>query len=133
MCAKVHMKDLLSIHHELGHIHYYLQYNHLPLVFRKGANQGFHEALGDTVIMSVGTPRHLQRVGLLKEVEEDNELEMNYLLRVALRWVPLLHFAYVLDLWRWELQGLKPPVVRTEKDFDPAAKYHVVADVEYIR
>ncbi|KAK8381641.1 hypothetical protein O3P69_018624 [Scylla paramamosain] len=154
MCAKVDMKDLLFIHHELGHIHYYLQYRHLPLVFRKGANQGFHEALGDTIIMSVGTPRHLQKVGLLKEVEEDPEVEMNYLLRVALRWVPLLHFAYVLDLWRWEvfsgqvpeyawncawwelrfqLQGLKPPVVRTEKDFDPAAKYHVVADVEYIR
>ncbi|XP_068203987.1 angiotensin-converting enzyme-like isoform X2 [Palaemon carinicauda] len=152
-CTKVNMVDLITAHHEMGHIQYYIQYKDLPYVFRNGANPGFHEALGDTLALSVSTPKHLKKIGLLKEVEEDKEVEINFLLQMALSKLAFLPFAYAMDSWRWgifdgsikerdwncawwdlryELQGVKPPVLRTEEDFDPGAKYHVAANRPYI-
>ncbi|KAJ9595075.1 hypothetical protein L9F63_013640, partial [Diploptera punctata] len=153
-CTVVSMDDLLTIHHEMAHIQYYLQYADQPLLFREGANPGFHEAIGDVITLSVSNPRHLQRIGLLNNVTDDYETSMNYLLLTALEKVAYLPFAFLVDQWRWGLfagdwnidemnarwwelrlrhQGIIPPVVRTERDFDPAAKYHIPADMPYMR
>ncbi|PSN37551.1 Angiotensin-converting enzyme [Blattella germanica] len=149
-CTTVTMDDLLTIHHEMAHIQYYLQYADQALLFR----EGFHEAVGDAITLSVSNPRHLQRIGLLNNVTDDYETSMNYLLTTALEKVAYLPFAYIVDQWRWGLfagdwniddmnaqwwelrlrhQGVIPPVTRTEKDFDPAAKYHIPADMPYMR
>ncbi|XP_050709659.1 angiotensin-converting enzyme-like isoform X2 [Eriocheir sinensis] len=153
-CTLVTMKDLIIVHHEMGHIQYDLQYQHLPLVFRGGANPGFHEAVGDVLALSVATPKHLQKVGLLEEVEESDEADINFLMNMALDKITFLPFGYLIDRWRWdvfsgktqpkdwncawwklryEIQGIKPPVMRSEYDFDPGAKYHMPANVPYIR
>ncbi|XP_071521484.1 angiotensin-converting enzyme-like [Panulirus ornatus] len=153
-CTRVNMVDLNTVHHEMGHVQYFLQYKHLPLVFRDGANTGFHEAVGDVLSLSVSTPKHLRRIGLLKNLEDDFEAEINFLLKMALDRVAFLPFGYLMDLWRWdvfsgkipedrwncawwdlryELQGIKPPVQRSEEDFDPGAKLHIIEGVHYIR
>ncbi|KAF2364526.1 Peptidase M2 peptidyl-dipeptidase A [Trinorchestia longiramus] len=154
MCTDVTMEDLNTVHHEMGHVEYYLHYKNQPILFRTGANPGFHEAVGDSLALSVQTPKHLHRIGLLNEIVEDNETDINFLMKMALSKIVFLPFGYLIDRYRWqvfngtilsddlncewwklrfELQGLKPPVLRTEEDFDPGAKYHVVADVPYIR
>ncbi|XP_042873559.1 angiotensin-converting enzyme-like isoform X2 [Penaeus japonicus] len=153
-CTDVTMTDLITVHHEMGHIEYDLQYKHQPLVFRGGANPGFHEAVGDVLALSVATPKHLKKIGLLESVEEDDEADVNYLMSIALDKIAFLPFGYLMDLWRWgvfsgetkeenwncawwdlryKLQGIKPPVKRSEYDFDPGAKYHIPANVPYIR
>ncbi|KAK3930192.1 Angiotensin-converting enzyme [Frankliniella fusca] len=151
-CTEVTMDDLLTIHHEMAHIQYYLHYAEQPYIFRRGANPAFHEAIGDAIGLSVSTPRHLQRIGLLNNITDDYETNINYLLTVALDKVVYLPFAYVVDQWRWRVfsegvenmngrwwelrmrhQGVIPPVPRTERDFDPGAKYHVPADTPYLR
>ncbi|KAA0202903.1 hypothetical protein HAZT_HAZT011951 [Hyalella azteca] len=154
MCTDITMDDLFTIHHEMGHIEYYLHYKDQPYVFRSGANPGFHEAVGDSLALSVRTPKHLHKIGLLEQIVDDEESDINFLMKVALDKVTFLPFGYLIDKYRWrvfsgnitaqdlncewwnmryELQGLKPPVQRSEEDFDPGAKYHVVADVPYIR
>lgn len=75
------MDQLFTVHHELGHIQYYLQYQHQPAVYREGANPGFHEAVGDVMSLSVATPKHLQKIGLLKEYVEDEQAKINQLFR----------------------------------------------------
>lgn len=153
-CTAVSMEHLLTAHHELGHIQYFLQYAHLPTVYRTGANPGFHEAIGDVMALSVATPKHLQKIGLLKGYIFDRESKINQLYRVAMAKIIFLPFAFTLDKYRWavfrgeypeneynckfwklreEYSGIVPPMQRTEKDFDAAAKYHVSADVEYLR
>lgn len=153
-CTDITMEDLVTVHHEMGHIEYYLQYKHLPLVFRRGANPGFHEAVGDVLALSVATPKHLHKVGLLEKVEENKENEINFLMNMAMDKIVFLPFGYLMDMWRWdvfsgrtppkdwncawwklryELQGIKPPVMRSEYDFDPGAKYHIGANVPYVR
>ncbi|KAG8179605.1 hypothetical protein JTE90_025770 [Oedothorax gibbosus] len=153
-CTKIDMEDLITVHHEMGHIEYFLQYANLPLVFRDGANEGFHEAVGDTIALSVATPEHLKKVNLLDEVEEDEESEINTLMRTALEKIAFLPFGYLIDAWRWKVfdgtykkeelntkwwelrlkyQGVCPPVRRTNEDLDAASKYHVVADITYMR
>jgi peptidyl-dipeptidase A len=84
MCTEVNLDDLITIHHEMGHIQYYLQYKDKPLEFRGGANPGFHEAIGDTMALSVNTPDHLQRVGLLDAVSDSEEADINFLLTAAM-------------------------------------------------
>ncbi|XP_062576365.1 uncharacterized protein LOC134238260 [Saccostrea cucullata] len=154
MCTAVNMEDLITIHHEMGHIQYYLQYKDLPVKFRRGANSGFHEAIGDTMALSVSTPKHLHRIGLLDEVQNDTEADINFLMKMALGKIAFLPFGYLIDQWRWSVfsgetpkdkynqkwwelrckyQGISPPVDRSEEDFDPGAKYHIPADTPYIR
>ncbi|XP_015913714.1 angiotensin-converting enzyme [Parasteatoda tepidariorum] len=153
-CTDITMEDLITVHHEMGHIQYFLQYARQPNVFREGANPGFHEAIGDVLALSVSTPTHLQKIGLLEEVADDPEGDLNFLLRTALDKVSFLPSGYLIDLWRWGLfsgeikpeemntkwwglrlkyQGICPPVKREDTDFDPGAKYHVPGNVPYIR
>jgi len=153
-CTDVTMTDFITAHHEMGHIQYYLQYKHQPEVFRSGANPGFHEAVGDVLALSVATPKHLAKIGLLDEVHDDDEADINFLMNMALEKITFLPFGYLMDSWRWDvfsgktpesdwncawwdlrykLQGIKPPVQRSERDFDPGAKYHIPSNVPYIR
>lgn len=153
-CTRVNMREFLVVHHELGHIQYYLQYQHQPIEYRRGANPGFHEAVGDLLSLSVSTPKHLKKVGLLKDYDEDEEMKINQFYRSGVTKFIFLPFAYTMDKYRWSLfrgevepheyncrfwqlrsqfGGVEPPVRRTEDDFDPPAKYHVSADVEYLR
>lgn len=154
MCTVIDMENLVTIHHEMGHIEYYLQYKDQPVVFRTGANSGFHEAIGDALALSVSTPEHMKKVGLLKEMSNDTETDINNLLNMALSKLAFVPFGYLIDAWRWHIfdgsiktselntewwklrlkyQGLCPPLLRTENDLDAAAKFHVAADVPYIR
>uniref|UniRef100_A0A6M2E0U0 Angiotensin-converting enzyme n=1 Tax=Xenopsylla cheopis TaxID=163159 RepID=A0A6M2E0U0_XENCH len=158
MCTRLDTSDFQTIHHEMGHIQYFLQYEHLPVIYREGANPGFHEAIGDTIAMSAMTAKHLRKLGLIKDdtraVKDDMKDKINLLMATALDKIPILYYAFLLDKFRlstfrgetkpenynchyWklreDLQGLEPPVDRTEKDFDIAAKYHISADVEYNR
>ncbi|XP_025834025.1 angiotensin-converting enzyme [Agrilus planipennis] len=154
-CTQVNEGDLYTAHHEMGHIQYYLQYKHQPVIFRKGANSGFHEAVGDVMSLSVSTTKHLKKIGLLdSDFTEDPEVSINNLYKVGLDKIAFLPFGYLMDLWRWDVfsgkitpdeynckwwelrekyQGVEPPTNRSEEDFDPAAKYHIVANVPYIR
>ncbi|XP_053697500.1 angiotensin-converting enzyme-like [Sabethes cyaneus] len=153
-CTRVAMHDFFIVHHELGHIQYYLQYQHQPIEYRRGANPGFHEAVGDVLSLSVSTPKHLKRVGLLKNYDEDEQARINRFYRSGITKFVFLPFAYTMDKYRWsvfrgeikpeeqncrfwqlrsQFSGVEPPVVRSEEDFDPTAKYHVSADVEYLR
>nr|WBW70101.1 venom protein [Lampona murina] len=154
MCTRVAMEDLIVVHHEMGHIQYFQQYAHQPAVFRNGANPGFHEAIGDVLALSVATPNHLKKIKLVDDRDEDEETEINSLMNTALKKVAFLPFGYLVDSWRWKVfsgefskeelnskwweqrlkyQGICPPVKRTNDDLDAAAKYHVIADVPYIR
>ncbi|XP_064084729.1 angiotensin-converting enzyme-like [Macrobrachium nipponense] len=153
-CAQVTMEDLITAHHEMGHIQYDIQYRNQPFVFRDGANPGFHEAVGDVLALSASTPRHLQTVGLLANVDDSYETDINFLFNMALDKIAFLPFGYLVDKWRWELfsgeistsemnsrwwelrnslQGVSSPVPRDEEDFDPGAKFHVPANVPYVR
>ncbi|KAJ8978210.1 hypothetical protein NQ317_002030, partial [Molorchus minor] len=154
MCANPNMKDLITAHHEMAHIHYFMQYKNQPKVFRDGANPAFHEAIGEAIGLSVGTPRHLQALGLVQASVEDTAVDINFLFSMALEKVVFLPFALMMDKWRYDVykgeilkdqynchwwrlseqyQGIKPPVLRSEIDFDPGAKYHIPANIPYIR
>ncbi|XP_076456252.1 uncharacterized protein LOC143290570 isoform X2 [Babylonia areolata] len=154
MCTIISMQDLITVHHEMGHVQYSMQYRHLPVLFRDGANPGFHEAIGDTMALSVATPEHLHKLGLLSSLQQDNEADVNFLLKMALEKIAFLPFGYLIDQWRWsvfsgdttpphyndkwwrlrcKLQGVSPPMVRTSDDFDPGAKFHVPDNTPYIR
>ncbi|XP_033208266.1 angiotensin-converting enzyme-like isoform X2 [Belonocnema kinseyi] len=151
-CTKVTMEDLLSTHHEMSHIQYYLQYKEQPFLFRKEAIPGFHEAVSDAVGLTIFTPQHLHKLGLYNNTLDDYESNINFLMLMALQKVAYLPFAYVVDQWRWRVfadgvadmttrwwelrlqyQGIAPPLPRTERDFDPASKYHVPADIPYAK
>ena len=84
MCTEITLDDLVTIHHEMGHIQYYIQYKDLNLQYREGANPGFHEAIGDTMALAVQTPVHLESVGLLDEVVDSDESDINFLLQQAM-------------------------------------------------
>ncbi|KAM4692070.1 angiotensin-converting enzyme [Rhinophrynus dorsalis] len=153
-CTVINMDDLITVHHEMGHVQYFLQYKDQPILFREGANPGFHEAIGDVLALSVSTPKHLHSIGLLDSVQENTESDINYLMSVALDKIAFLPFGYLMDQWRWKVfdgripeseynqqwwnlrlkyQGLVPPVLRSEADFDPGAKFHIPSSVPYIR
>ncbi|KAK6183474.1 hypothetical protein SNE40_010950 [Patella caerulea] len=153
-CTEITMEDLITVHHEMGHIEYFLQYKDQPVVYRGGANPGFHEAVGDVISLSVQTPEHLEKIGLIQNVTNDNEADINFLMRMALQKIAFLPFGYLIDQWRWSVfsgetpkdkynekwwdlrckyQGVSPPVTRTEEDFDPAAKFHIPNNTPYIR
>ncbi|XP_058124051.1 angiotensin-converting enzyme-like [Anopheles coustani] len=153
-CTRVTMDQLFDAHHELGHTQYYLQYQHQPVEYRRGANPGFHEAVGDVIALSVSTPKHMKKVGLLQDYDDDEQVKINQYYRSGLTKLVFIPFAYTVDKYRWgvfrdeikpkeyncrfwqlrsQYSGIEPPVVRTEEDFDPPAKFHVSADVEYLR
>jgi peptidyl-dipeptidase A len=152
MCIEVRDDDFVTVHHELGHNFYQRAYKQQPFLFRDSANDGFHEAVGDTIALSV-TPEYLKEVGLLDTVPPESS-DIGYLLKMALDKVAFLPFGLTIDKWRWKVfsgeitpaqynqtwwelkekyQGVAPPVDRSEADFDPAAKYHVAANVPYVR
>ena len=93
----------MTIYHELGHIQYYQQYSHQPQVYRDGANGGFHEAIGELMALAGATPKHLYKIGLLDELIEDEELDLNFLMSQSLITISTLPFHLVNDLWRWKV------------------------------
>ncbi|XP_022079667.1 angiotensin-converting enzyme-like protein Ace3 [Acanthaster planci] len=154
MCADVNMDDFLTVHHELGHVQYFNQFRELPIVFRLPPCPAFGEAIGDVVAISAFTPQHLYAIGLLDELIEDDEAELNFLMGMALEKIAFLPFSIIVDKWRWavfngsipddqyntiwwqlrkQYQGITPPLRRDETDLDPASIYHVSADVSYTR
>ena len=152
VCLEPVAEDFSTIHHELGHNFYQRAYDKQPPLFRNSANDGFHEAIGDTIALSV-TPEYLKQIGLLDSVPPP-QADIGLLLNRALEKVAFLPFGLMIDKWRWgvfsgkippseynkawwdlrrEYQGVVPPVARSEADFDPGAKYHIPANVPYVR
>lgn len=103
MCTHVTHKDLITVHHEMAHIQYFINYRKLPKVFRDGANPGFHEAIGDAIGLSVATPKHLQKLGLVHKSVDDTAHDINFLFALAMDKVVFLPFALSLDTWRWDI------------------------------
>ncbi|MDF7776531.1 M2 family metallopeptidase [Sphingomonas sp. AOB5] len=154
MCIKVNSDDFVTIHHELGHNYYQRAYKDQPLLYRNGANDGFHEAIGDFVALSI-TPDYLVQIGLLDQSKVPSaEKDTGLLLRQAMDKVAFLPFGLLMDKWRWgvfsgqikpehyqsawnalrlQYQGVAPPVPRGEDKFDPGAKYHIPNNVPYAR
>jgi peptidyl-dipeptidase A len=152
MCIDVNAEDFTTIHHELGHNFYQRAYNTLPVILRDSANDGFHEAVGDTLALSV-TPEYLVKIGLLDRAP-DASADTGLLLKAALERLAFLPFGLLVDQWRWQVfsgkitpsnynrgwwdlklkyQGVAPPTPRGEEFFDPGAKYHVPANTPYAR
>jgi peptidyl-dipeptidase A len=152
MCIQITGEDFYTIHHELGHNFYQRAYSRQPPSFRDSANDGFHEAVGDTIALSI-TPEYLVKLGLLDQAPPASK-DIGLLLHRALDKIAFLPFGLVIDQWRWKVfsgeippekynetwwqlrekyQGVAPPTARSEADFDPGAKYHVAANVPYMR
>jgi peptidyl-dipeptidase A len=152
LCLDITAEDFTTVHHELGHNFYQRAYSHQPFLFRDSANDGVHEAIGDTIALSV-TPEYLVKIGLLDRAPDASK-DIGLLLARALEKVAFLPFGLLVDQWRWRVfsgeippekynqawwdlrqkyQGVAPPVGRTELDFDPGAKYHVAGNVPYTR
>jgi peptidyl-dipeptidase A len=152
MCVQINGEDFVTVHHELGHDYYTLAYNKQPVLFQAGANDGFHEAIGDAIALST-TPGYLKEIGLLDRVP-GREGDLEYLMKMALDKVAFLPFGLLIDQWRWRVfsgdtppsdynktwwelrrryQGVSEPLPRSEQDFDPGAKYHVPANTPYSR
>uniref|UniRef100_UPI003A9A66D7 Pteronotus davyi ACE2 ectodomain n=1 Tax=Pteronotus davyi TaxID=94956 RepID=UPI003A9A66D7 len=155
MCTKVTMDDFLTAHHEMGHIQYDMAYAKQPFLLRNGANEGFHEAVGEIMSLSAATPKHLKDLGLLAQnYPEDYETEINFLLKQALNIVGTLPFTYMLEKWRWmvfkgqipkdqwtkkwwemkrDIVGVVEPVPHDETYCDAASLFHVANDYSFIR
>ncbi|MEO8435170.1 MAG: M2 family metallopeptidase [Pyrinomonadaceae bacterium] len=152
MCIQINEVDFTTVHHELGHNYYQMAYAGQPFLYRESANDGFHEAIGDTMALSV-TPAYLKQIRLI-DTSPNQAADTGFLLQRALDKVAFLPFGYLVDQWRWKVfsgevgpndynkawwdlrakyQGVAPPVPRTEQDFDAGAKYHVPANVPYTR
>lgn len=154
MCLQPTEEDLSVAHHELGHDFYFEQYRTQPTLFATGANDGFHEAVGDTITLSM-TPDYFKRIGLFDNTTaKSDKAQINALMQSALAKVSFLPFGLLIDRWRWEVfsgavtkdkynqrwwelrhryQGIDPPSARSEADFDPGAKYHVASSTPYMR
>jgi peptidyl-dipeptidase A len=152
MCIEVNAEDFQVVHHELGHNYYGLLYAKQPYLYRDGAIDAFHEAVGDLIALSA-TPGYLKEIGLIDQVPSE-KADLEYLLKTALSKVAFLPFSVTIDQWRWKVfsgevppssynkawwdlrhkyQGVAAPISRTEGDFDPGAKYHVPANTPYTR
>ncbi|MFV0594354.1 M2 family metallopeptidase [Shewanella sp.] len=152
MCIQKTAEDFTVIHHELGHNFYQRAYKQQPFLFKNSANDGFHEAIGDTIALSI-TPSYLKQIGLLEDVPDASK-DIGLLLKQALDKIAFLPFGLMIDQWRWKVfsgeitpaqynqawwdlrekyQGVKAPTDRSEADFDPGAKYHVPGNVPYTR
>ena len=152
MCIEQTAEDFTTIHHELGHNFYQRAYKDQPVLFRDSANDGFHEAIGDTIALSV-TPEYLVKIGLLDKAP-DTSRDIGLLMTKALEKIGFLPFGLLIDQWRWKVfsgemtpaeynkawwdlrlkyQGVAPPSARGEEFFDPGAKYHVPDNTPYTR
>jgi peptidyl-dipeptidase A len=152
MCIQIRDDDFVTVHHELGHNYYQMAYKNQPLLFQDSANEAFHEAIGDTIALSV-TPAYLRKIGLLDTVPPESS-DIGVLLDEALDKIAFLPFGLLIDQWRWKVfsgqikpedynkgwwelrnryQGIAAPLPRTEEHFDPGAKYHVPANYPYTR
>ena len=152
MCTQINAEDFQTVHHELGHNFYQRAYDKQDFLFRNGANDGFHEAIGDFIALSV-TPEYLKQLGLIDKVPPASA-DTGLLMNRALEKVAFLPFGLMVDKWRWEVfrgqvtpaqynqawwdlakqyQGIAPPGPRPADAFDPGAKYHVAANVPYLR
>jgi len=154
MCTKVNGNDFVTVHHELGHNYYQRAYNKQPYLYLNGANDGFHEAIGDAVALSI-TPQYLVQIGLLAPARVPSaDKDIGLLLRQAMDKVAFLPFGLLVDKWRWgvfagaiapanynkawtdlrlQYQGIIPPGPRDETQFDPGAKYHIPGNTPYTR
>jgi peptidyl-dipeptidase A len=151
MCIQIRDEDFVTVHHELGHNFYQRAYKNQPPLFQNGANDGFHEAIGDAIALAI-TPEYLHKVGLIETLPQGNDIPE--LMKQALDRVAFLPFGLLIDQWRWKVfsgeiapadynkawwdlrlkyQGVAPPVARSEADFDPGAKYHVASNTPYTR
>ena len=152
-CIEPNEEELTTIHHELGHIYYNMLSNPLPPMFQAGAHDGFHEAIGDTITLSL-TPAHLNKIGLVPAQNADPKAVVNSQMKWALDKIVFLPWGKLVDQWRWkvfsgevtpenynaawwklreEYQGVVAPVARSEADFDPGAKYHIPGNTPYTR
>jgi peptidyl-dipeptidase A len=152
MCIDINDEDFTTIHHELGHNYYQRAYRNQPFLFRDSANDGFHEAIGDTIALSV-TPEYLVKLGFLDKAPDASK-DLGLLMKRALEKVAFLPFGLLVDKWRWqvfsgqvppekyneawwklrrEYQGVAAPSARSEADFDAGAKYHVPGNTPYSR
>ena len=152
-CIEPNEDELTTIHHELGHIYYDLSYNPLEPMFQGGAHDGFHEAIGDTITLSL-TPSHLNKLGLVPAQKVDPKAVINSQMKWALDKIVFLPWGKLVDQWRWKVfsgeiapgqynegwwklrqqyQGVTAPVARSEEDFDPGAKYHIPGNTPYTR
>jgi len=152
MCIKVNAEDFKTIHHELGHNYYQRAYNKESYLYRASANDGFHEAVGDTIALSI-TPEYLQKIGLLENLP-DASGDLGLLMKRALGRIASLPFSLMVDRWRWQVfageagpeaynelwwqlrekyQGVKAPNERPANAFDPGAKYHVPGNTPFTR
>jgi peptidyl-dipeptidase A len=153
-CIRPTYEELRTVYHELGHVYYYLWYKDQPYMFQTGAHDGFHEAIGDTVTLSM-TPAYLAEIGLVPaDAKPSREALINRQMKMALEKIAFLPFGKMIDEWRWQVfsgqvtpenynaawwsirekyQGIRPPVERTEADFDPGAKYHIPGNTPYTR
>jgi peptidyl-dipeptidase A len=152
MCIRINDEDFRTIHHELGHNFYQRAYRHQPLLFEDSANDGFHEAIGDTIALSI-TPEYLKQINLITQVP-GADADLGLLMHKALEKVAFLPFGLLIDQWRWgvfsgqfkpeeynkawwelrqKYQGVAAPVARSEANVDPASKYHVASNTPYAR
>ena len=153
MCIQPTEEDQYTIYHEMGHIYYYLAYKDQWPIFQGGANDGFHEAIGDTIRLNI-TPAYLAEIGLAGKAGSDEKAALNSQMKLALEKVAFLPFGLLIDKWRWgvfdgsiapdkyneawwqlrrKYQGLSSPIAATPADFDPGAKNHVPTNVPYMR
>jgi peptidyl-dipeptidase A len=152
MCTQINAEDFSTVHHELGHNFYQRAYNKQDFLFRNGAHDGFHEAIGDFIALSV-TPEYLKQLGLISKVPPASA-DTGLLMNRALEKVAFLPFGLMVDKWRWEVfrgeakpadynkawwdlalkyQGIAPPAERPADAFDPGAKFHIPGNTPYLR
>ncbi|CAF0919446.1 unnamed protein product [Brachionus calyciflorus] len=103
MCTEVNQEYFYAIYHEMGHIEYQMAYKKQPLIFNEAPNPGFHEAIGDTIYLSVQTPKHLKKINLIENDFMSYEQEINYLMLIALQKIAFLPYPYLIDKWRWNV------------------------------
>jgi peptidyl-dipeptidase A len=154
MCTKINSGDFVTVHHELGHNYYQRAYKAKSVLYQNGANDGFHEAIGDTIALSI-TPQYLVDIRLLgADKVPSADKDIGLLLRQAMDKVAFLPFGLLVDKWRWgvfsgkitpanynkgwtdlrlQYQGITPPTARDESNFDPGAKYHIPGNTPYTR
>ena len=154
MCTEVNSEDFYTVHHELGHNFYQRAYKDQPYLYKNGAHDGFHEAIGDFIGLSI-TPEYLEQIGLISEAEKPGpDSDTALLMQTALDKIAFLPFALTVDGWRWDVlngktspedynkawwdlrlknQGIVPPGPRPDEAFDPGAKFHIPGNTPYLR